>query len=36
MGDTILCLSIDTYSRGQSSLLAWCRAITGTGSFFAT
>jgi cation transporter-like permease len=29
-------LSIDTYSRGQSNLLAWCWAITVTGSVFGT
>ncbi len=29
-------LSIDTYSRKQSNLLAWCWAITVTGSVFGT
>jgi hypothetical protein len=29
-------LSIDAYSRGQSSLLAWCWAITVTGSVVGT
>jgi hypothetical protein len=29
-------MSIDTYSRGQSNLLAWCWAITVTGSVFGT
>jgi hypothetical protein len=29
-------LSIDSYSRKQSNLLAWCWAITVTGSVFGT
>jgi len=29
-------LSIDAYSRGQANLLAWCWAITVTGSVFGT
>ena len=29
-------LSIDRYSRGQANLLAWCWAITVTGSVFGT
>jgi len=32
----IVPLSIDIYSRGQSNLLAWCWAITVTGSVFGT
>lgn len=32
----IVPMSIETYSRGQSNLLAWCWAITVTGSVFGT